>query len=1666
MDIKPKYQLHPISDLILGMADIDYRYPPPRTPRTAQHESPRKSSTKSLPTPVMSRSPEARSSNRLRGVSSATSNLAGPQQDRWSGESLVERWQRPGFRRDDYVPVPRSPKRRKLSDPGRDVESALRLRTQREMGDAALLHFQNQLLEIFEAEDRRAPDTSNTVAEEVGDFFDQPDEEDEQQELRLSISALKRLQTSLKQLGSLNRLQDISSDHLRRLQRLCEPSIESAQILNLQPPRDASDDDDWTRWRGRIHKAEVGAASACTFAYTVLGSGHDETLLGLDTLRWLPNVLVNMFENCLIPVIEARPDGQSAGLYQVASTFKDELKSLLHAGRKLLDLVSMICVQVKGADSIVNATEFLAAKLIFVQNAYNDKGSALGLQAYEKVRMQAMECLATLYAAFPSERSAILDEILTSLDKLPSTSRSARQYKLGEGKNVQLISALFIQLVQTTSMANTTTTRTRKARAPTHLAGDADGSDLDDGVNGVQADEIADVKPPSDRIQDQLSRQADELYDEAARSAQEIVFYMVGKASKVTKSGDSPYRNVLDFFIDDLINVLPMADWPASELLLRLLAARMIDLAKNERAASTKNMALECLGTMGSAISALRASVRPLSSSMTRDSDSGLSPTAQHLLELSEDQMLTGLRNEDLIASDGPFAITNSYFRSRAGDNLHARSARCYYLAQYAKLVSLALRASSHEATESAMDSEASKAAATILHQLTEPDTGSADNEDRETVTGHEARLAYVLSILNLGFCRRFGVIVKTLAASFSSDQAQVRSRSLKSVVTMLESDPSLLDRDPTIADDVFRCASDDSAMVRDSALSVIAKFIISKPALEEKGIKRLLECVGDAKVGVQKRAMGHLKEIYLQDERASLKTAIARTVLIRTADHEETVADIANRTLADVWIVPSLALLANDTESAKAQVGIADLTEHIVQCITPDPDGLIPLLKAFLRWNLKNSAKNIQRLEKLYGDIVNVLFQATISDTASQPTLMALMAFAEARPQTVAPHQLSNLKRYLSNLTSREDLFMFKSVIGIFRCVLPQLSSTHNTLLRDIQNDLLKSILKLRRRSEMDEVMSCLNTIDGVLHNTVRLVKLTASVVSQLASSTLSSTARGRILLIAGSIGKYLDLEKSAPLFLNELKTFHGGSVAGLLADSVYPFTSKHQPTDIRTIALESLGSICQAWPGQFNKPHIREVFFLVLSDHPSASPATTPPTEQELSQMQVKVLKVFDQLYADRAATKGDVSKSEGKGEIQELKKLGGDSKTRDEDSAVAIITRTVLDHVLRIALSEEGEKAALAAQTLASISHQGMIHPKQSTGAFVALETSTDLRISKVATTAHQLLHQQHESVCEREYMYAVHEAFRYQQTVAHDPTGATHPGFKAKLAPCFAIINGSGTKYVKKFLSNLVSRLNFEFSKMEATVDRPSEHLLFVRFVVQNLAFFEYAKVDDLLHTILQLELAVGKNGAEIAQAIETQLGPGAETVPVDHGLPHVGQEQPAWELSMDPVVLTRLCTAACAITLVSETSSYLRRQYGISRDVKSAIQQSKQAKESAKAPLKVHGITGDRFWNASTSILTSLGSTEAMIARCKSFTALMAIDDDVRVAEEGEEMRAYSASVGPEEDYPPKGKKRKIVGTPVGGTPKKPRGRAPKHGTGRRSSSISSIDGPAGEDAGF
>jgi cohesin loading factor subunit SCC2 len=1504
----------------------------------------------------------------------------------------------------------------KLRGDGDDTMAAVRLKDQKAEADAALQKLQDLLHEVFEAEDQIDPDNSNSsIADSSSPMFVNP-QSLEVHGLMLSADAHTRLQKALRKVAGFDRLQDIPSDYLNRIQKLCEKPIIAAQSLGLSLG-DSSNELESQEWLGKVEDVSNALYAIGTLLQTMSGRQTERELCPEDLIEAIPTVLNQAFDHCIIPAVESRPGGKDGQHFHFFSAQKRIIGNLVHQSKKALTLFADFLSRIDVSEGTITAAEFFAAKLIFVENAHNDKDSALGHQKYEPARRGAMDVLAKVFSKYPDQRPFILDEILVSLEKLPTTRQNARQFKVADGKNIQLLTALVLQLVQTTALE--TPSPPKGKRQVKNQVNDDDDELMGDGEEGNESD-----NDEEDESLQHLATKANRLYDNAMRSAQYIVNFIVQRAMNSTKTGDQPYRNILDLFTQDLINVLGLADWPAAELLLRILALRMIQITDQDKSAATaKSMALELLGWMGSAISDLIATAQHMLPAL-EDSDSELT---DYLKQQFEEFSSGALHQQDIITPTGPYRIALEHLlQDKNSDNWQLTSARGYYLAQWAK-TACALYYNSEDNEEIAHDDMTDDLVVLLTRSFSDP-RWLETHQEFDSIPNVHGKFAYILTVLNSNFGKAFDAILKVLLASFLGDSAKVRSRSLKSVIYMLEKDPNLLDRDPSVLRVIHRCTTDASPMVRDSALQLIGQCIGLKPKLEEEGCRSILACAADQTAGVRKRCIGLLKDIYHKTARKELKLAILDSFLQRTGDHEESVAALARQTFEEIWLIPfhnSIDATSDPKlkmalgEQVSLIVGLAERTETAL-------DSLSICLKAVLSDKSKSAALNF----KICKAMVATMFQRLVEDSDGcskefqQALLQTITVFAKANAKLFTPGQLEALHPYIGHLSTADDLFIFRSVVIIYRCVLPYLSSSHNTLLKEVQNDLFKSVAKLSR-PELNEVMACLWTINSVLQNTNRLVKLTVSVLKpmqQYKSLDLSSTAHAAILAraksyirIAGCVGRHCDLEKYASHFKSEFPAWSGGSVAGLMVDSLVPFTGSNQPFDLRVMALESLGSICQSWPGQFGRERTRQTFAQVF--------------KEDAPSLQNIVLRSFAEFFAihEGKSEKAVMPTSEAVAH-EDTTRLGGSLRASDNDGAAALIAQNFLSSMLQVAQSRQDTYSLTAIELIASINRQGLVHPKECAGVLVSLETSTVPAIAKVAFETHKMLHQQYESMFEREYMRAVQEAFYYQRDIVGDSNGATHRPYISKLAPLFEIVKISNSRYQKKFMSNLCSKVNFELKKLE-TVGNPPEHLLLARFISQNMAYFDYGQLAELVPTIACMERIVSSTGTIVAHAIETDISStpiGAPQLDASNGvMPGLTPETPTiMPRQANPATLRLLATAAASLSMLWEARTHLRRLYGVNAQSKTK-EGKPAAKELNKAATKVHGVTGDKFWEAIARNMTALDSEEAMHQKCREFATLLSIDEEFRVdVDQDAEGDSLDATADVDETIAPRNMKRK------------------------------------------
>ncbi|KAK4126277.1 ARM repeat-containing protein [Parathielavia appendiculata] len=1551
------------------------------------------------------------------------------------------------FNRDEYMAVPDEPdeptnlslKKRKRDELDGDDPYGESL-DMRQRADAALNELMLFLHNVFQAEDHAlAQQSANDMVLLIGD-----------NEATLTAATQSKAQTLLAKAVSLNCYKSVPLDHLLRLLRLSEGALRQVESLDFKI------DESWgaaefDHWLQQFPVLETAMRAARTSLRMMCGDREDKQLYPEDMIGQCLNLCKRLIDGVVIPIVELRSTQHTAELFRAISSTKKKIVALLTDCQKLLSLMSALISKVDTSDTVTNTLEFAASRLIFMETANAEKDSVLDTQRFDGLRLVAMDMLSQIFLLNPSQRQGIFDEILTSLEKLP-LGRRARTFKLIDGNSIQPVSALIMRLVQTS--AGKGDERKGKGRGGI-LVEDAKEPNSDTAVETFTIqDEDHAAAQYSTAIQE-LDSMATSLMEIAKANASYVIKFIVNRALKSTKSGDTPYRNLLDLFVEDFTTCLDNPDWPAAELLLRLLLVMMINLVENDKSGvPAKNMALELLGSMGAAISKLRGHVRKVASSLdARDADE----LGMFLSDLAASALEFKSRSEHVVAWTGPYRATLEYLESRFSEDPHLASAISFIVSDWGTKICAGY--DSYEDDSRERDQELGRLAYR-LREMIRDRRWLSDEYSFKNVSSIQAKLSYSIILLRSQLCEAFSAILNILLNSMASDQPTVRSRSLKSINQVLETDPSILDGDSVVVQLILRCSNDSSTQVRDSALGLIGKCIGMRPVLEEKMTETVVDRFSDAGPGVRKRAMKLAKDIYLRNNNRALRSAIANGLLHRVQDPEESVRDLARQVVEEIWFAP---FHSGETSTA-SQISLAEHVSLMVQTVKRGnvANVLDKVLQTLLAPESKSAQASMEVCTKLVASMFDLVDNVDSSDQSApsgRDVLQVLMIFAKAEANLFTFEQLRLLKPHITSISSSEDLAVSRAVVVIYRRVLPQLSSAHVQFLADVRKELLPVVSKVTR-ALLDDVMACLWIISTLLETSEHLARLVLSSLTAIQKLRILSQREpldqlkirqfDRYSLIVGMAGKHCNLDSHLEMFKKGFPKFSGDTASKLMVDVVVPFAAPSQPLDVRKAALDSVGLICQASPRNYVSANVYTTFQQVFDDQVPV-----------LETMILRSLKEF--LFAEEKrseqASEAPVINGAKPEKKRELTVIGG----TNYDDVASATTHRFLREITRIATSTQDDHAFLAVEVLASINRQGLVHPKETGVTFITLETSSNPRISELAFLEHKSLHAKHETVVEREYVKAIQSAFAYQRDIVKDPRGATTNPFTPKLHLLMETLKISKSKNRQKFLEKFCTQVDFDISKLETTEELPP-HVQYSRFIIENLAYFEYVTVGELHCIVSAMEKLVTSTGANVAQAIESevfqvrmdadepapsQAQPATERQPERSAEPALAQPEPTVELRR----LRQLTAGSMILLALWEVRSYLRRLYGMGtsrRESKGKL----QSKDLHKTPVKVQGITGDKLWEEIGAVMTSLADRERMMITCKAFVELMNVDkeflvpveDDDDMDMDGAEGDGLLGSAGedeveelPQQQQQVRGRKRKAQQGGAG--PKKKRARS-------------------------
>jgi cohesin loading factor subunit SCC2 len=505
---------------------------------------------------------------------------------------------------------------------------------EREIADRKLQELRELVTTL--SEDRDEPDSDNFMAVSTpdGDFT------------VMKSKTMDKLSDKMASLINLGRFAALPVTLVMEAQSLLQPGV-----VAVTKNASFAQEEETLEWSDSIQAAKLALKASRMVLDTMIEGRDDHRMRREEIIDMMIDLIKFIKEACIVPVVQARRSGSAEDLFNAATGQRKELQAVLRLCGSVVSRFALLISKHNLSERALNGLEYLALELVMEQNSESEKDSVFTIQKFEQFRQRAVDVLAEIFARHGEQQASILNGVLSNLEKLPDKKASARHFKSAREVPIMTISALFMRFVQVAA-----TNKEARSKAASNLAGELSEEEASDYEPGTSTKKAKKRSDGPGQIAETLSIKANQI-------AKSIAFSLIERASNVSKTGDKPFRNLLDLFVEDFCNVLGSPEWPAAEMLLENMSFRMLNILRTEPAAKhsvvDKDMALSTLSTIASSgILDLKIRLKKLKREKLDVSQSNMSSKLDRYVdEVMNDDAKEGVNNADLLAFDGPYRM-------------------------------------------------------------------------------------------------------------------------------------------------------------------------------------------------------------------------------------------------------------------------------------------------------------------------------------------------------------------------------------------------------------------------------------------------------------------------------------------------------------------------------------------------------------------------------------------------------------------------------------------------------------------------------------------------------------------------------------------------------------------------------------------------------------------------------------------------------------------------------------------------------------------------------------------------------------------------------------------------------------------------------------------------
>ncbi|XP_044287063.1 nipped-B-like protein isoform X3 [Varanus komodoensis] len=1256
------------------------------------------------------------------------------------------------------------------------------------------------------------------------DFTAFGDDDEIPQELLLGKHQLSELGSESAKIKAMGIMDRLSTEKTVKVLNILEKNIQDGAKLSTLLNHNNDTEDEERLWRDLIMERVTKSADACLTAINIMTSPNMPKAVYIeDVIERVIQYTKFHLQNTLYPQYDPvyRLDPHGGG---VLSSKAKRAKCSTHKQRVIVMLYNKVC------DIVSSLAELLEIQLLTDTTIL--QVSSMGITPFfvenvSELQLCAIKLVTAVFSRYEKHRQLILEEIFTSLARLPTSKRSLRNFRLnssdtdGEPMYIQMVTALVLQLIQ----------------CVVHLpSGEKDSNSEDEPNKKVDQDVLI-----------------TNSYETAMRTAQNFLSIFLKKCG--SKQGEEDYRPLFENFVQDLLSTVNKPEWPAAELLLSLLGRLLVHQFSNKSTEMALRVAsLDYLGTVAA---------RLRKDAVTSKMDQGSIARILKQVPGGEDE-IQQLQKALL-----------DYLEENTETDASLLFSRKFYIAQWFRDTTMetekAMKSQKDEdSSEGTHHAKEVETTGQIMHRAesrkkflrkiikTAPSQFSTLKMNSDTVDYEDACLIVRYLASMRPFAQSFDIYLTQILRVLGENAIAVRTKAMKCLSEVVAVDPSILAR-LDMQRGVHGRLMDNSTSVREAAVELLGRFVLCRPQLAEQYYDMLIERILDTGISVRKRVIKILRDICIEQPTFPKITEMC-VKMIRRVNDEEGIKKLVNETFQKLWFTPTP---HNDKEAMTRK--ILNITDVVAACRDTGYDWFEQLLQNLLKSEEDASYKPVKKAcTQLVDNLVEHIlkYEESLADSDNKGVnssrlvacITTLFLFSKIRPQLMVKHAMTMQPYLTTKCSNQNDFMVICNVAKILELVVPLMEHPSETFLATIEEDLMKLIIKYG----MTVVQHCVSCLGAVVNKVTQNYKFVWAcfnryygALSKLKNQhqedpnstilTANKPALLRSLFTVGALCRHFDFDQ---------EDFKGNSKVNI-KDKVLEllmYFTKHSDEEVQTKAIIGLGFAFIQHPGLMFEQEVKTLYNNILSDKNSSV------------NLKIQVLKNL-QTYLQEEDTRMQQADREWKkvAKQEDLKEMGDISSGMSSS-----IMQLYLKQVLEAFFHTQSSVRHFALNVIALTLNQGLIHPVQCVPYLIAMGTDPEPSMRNKADQQLVEIDKKYAGFIHMKAVAGMKMSYQVQQainTCLKDPVR----GFRqdesssALCSHLYSMIRGN-RQHRRAFLISLLNLFD-DTAKTEVNM---------LLYIADNLACFPYQTQEEPLFIMHHIDITLSVSGSNLLQSFKESM----------------------------------------------------------------------------------------------------------------------------------------------------------------------------------------------------